>query len=416
MCEWKETELGKIPKEWNFLSVGELVKQNILDKPLDGNHGEIHPKGTDFVDKGIPFIMATDIKNGKVDLVNCKFITKKQADSLNKGFAITDDVLLTHKASLGRTAILGEIETPYIMLTPQVTYYRVKDKNKLNNKYLKYFFDSPTFQDTLLNHGDGGSTRAYVGITAQRDLPVCLPPIPEQRAIASVLSSLDGKIDLLRRQNQNLEAIAETLFRQWFVEDADEGWDEGKIPDEFAYVMGSSPPGESYNENGDGVSIYQGNADFEFRFPKKRIFTTDPKRFAEQFDTLISVRAPVGAQNMANERCCIGRGVAAFRYRRNNGYYTYTYFKMKSLMKEIEQFNQTGTVFGSISKADFEALEIVLPPTDLVYKFQSEVKQIDDKVISNCFQISTLEKLRDTLLPKLMGGEVRVEYNKEGSK
>jgi len=192
MCEWKETELGKIPKEWDFLSVGELVKQNILDKPLDGNHGEIHPKGTDFVDKGMPFIMATDIKNGKVDLVNCKFITKKQADSLNKGFAITDDVLLTHKASLGRTAILGEIETPYIMLTPQVTYYRVKDKNKLNNKYLKYFFDSPTFQDTLLNHGDGGSTRAYVGITAQRNLPVCLPPIPEQRAIASVLSSLDG--------------------------------------------------------------------------------------------------------------------------------------------------------------------------------------------------------------------------------
>ena len=116
MGEWKETELGKIPKEWGFLSVGELVEQNIISKPLDGNHGEIHPKGTDFVSEGIPFVMATDIKNGKVDLDNCKFITKKQADSLNKGFAITDDVLLTHKASLGRTAIVGEIETPYIKI------------------------------------------------------------------------------------------------------------------------------------------------------------------------------------------------------------------------------------------------------------------------------------------------------------
>ena len=226
MGEWKETELGKIPKEWDFFSVGELIEQSIIEKPLDGNHGGIHPKGTDFVDKGIPFIMATDIKNGKVDLVNCKFITKKQADSLNKGFAITDDVLLTHKASLGRTAIVGEIETPYIMLTPQVTYYRVKDKNKLNNTYLKYFFDSPAFQDTLLNHGDSGSTRAYVGITAQRDLPVCLPLTPVQKAIVSVLSSLDEKIDLLHRQNKTLEAMAETLFRQWFVEEAQEDWEE----------------------------------------------------------------------------------------------------------------------------------------------------------------------------------------------
>ena len=411
MGEWKETELGKIPKEWDFLSIGDLVEQNIIEKPLDGNHGEIHPKGTDFVDNGIPFIMATDVNNGKVDLITCKFITKKQADSLSKGFAVTDDVLLTHKASLGRTALVGEIETPYIMLTPQVTYYRVKDKNKLFNKYLKYFFDTPAFQDTLLNHGDSGSTRAYVGITAQRDLPIYLPPLPEQKAIASVLSSLDNKIDLLHRQNKTLEAMAETFFRQWFVEEAQEDWKDGKIPDEFDYVMGASPPGESYNEAGVGIPMFQGNADFEFRFPKRRIFTTDPKRFAEKYDTLVSVRAPVGAQNMANEKCCIGRGVAAFRYKRNNDYYTYTYFKMKSLMKEIEQFNDTGTVFGSISKGDFESFDVVLPPHELGDKFQKEVKPIDDKVIANANQIRTIEKLRDTLLSKLMSGEVRVEYD-----
>ena len=411
MGEWKETELGKMPKEWDLLSVGDLVEKNIMDKPLDGNHGGIHPKGSDFVEKGIPFIMATDINNGKVDLVNCKFITKKQADSLNKGFAVTGDVLLTHKASLGRTAIVGEIGTPYIMLTPQVTYYRVKDKNRLYNKYLKYFFDSPPFQDTLLNHGDSGSTRAYVGITAQRDLPVCLPPTSEQKSIASVLSSLDDKIDLLHRQNKTLEAMAETLFRQWFVEEAQEDWDEGKIPDEFDFVMGSSPPGESYNETGIGIPMFQGNADFGFRFPKRRIFTTDPKRYAEKHDTLISVRAPVGAQNMANEKCCIGRGVAAFRYRRDNSYYTYTYFKLKSLMKEIQSFNDTGTVFGSISKADFEAFGIIIPPSHLVDSYQAETKSNDDKVIANTFQIRTLEKLRDTLLPKLMSGEVHVEYD-----
>jgi type I restriction enzyme S subunit len=240
-----------------------------------------------------------------------------------------------------------------------------------------------------------------------------------------VLSSLDDKIDLLHRQNKTLEAMAETLFRQWFVlrqpfdklsvpaqqPEADDGWEEGRIPDEFDFVMGASPPGISYNEEGIGIPMYQGNADFEFRFPKRRVFTTDPKRFAEKYDTLISVRAPVGEQNMANEKCCIGRGVAAFRYKNDNSFYTYTYFKMKSIMQEIKQFNETGTVFGSISKGDFANIEIIIPPKDLVDEFQSRVKPIDDKIIANCFQIRTLEKLRDTLLPKLMSGEIRLNLD-----
>jgi type I restriction enzyme, S subunit len=122
------------------------------------------------------------------------------------------------------------------------------------------------------------------------------------------------------------------------------------------------------------------------------------------------VRAPVGAQNMAIETCCIGRGVAAFRYKKEPSFYTYCYFKMRSLMTEFKEFNQTGTVFGSISKADVDALNITIPPLDLVKMFQKQVKPMDDKVISNCEQIRTLSTLRDTLLPKLMSGEVRVAY------
>lgn len=410
MSQFHETELGNIPVDWRLVTVGQLVEDKIIEKPLDGNHGEIHPKGSDFVNDGIPFVMATDIKNGKLDLLNCKFISKEQADSLNKGFSVPGDVLLTHKASLGRTAIVGKINTPYIMLTPQVTYYRVIESTKLNNKFLKYFFDSPVFQNTLVNHGDSGSTRAYVGITAQRDLPVILPAtINEQIAIASLLSSLDEKIDLLHRQNKTLEAMAETLFRQWFVEDAKEDWAIGKLGDEFDFTMGQSPSGNSFNEAGIGVPMFQGNADFGFRFPDERVFTTEPTRLARKFDTLISVRAPVGAQNMAHKECCIGRGVAAFRYKHDNSLYTYTYFKLRSIMEDIKQFNNEGTVFGSISKSDFEALVIVIPSFEMVTEFETEVRSINDKVIKNCFQIKTLEKLRSTLLPKLMTGELKVD-------
>lgn len=257
---------------------------------------------------------------------------------------------------------------------------------------------------------DGTSGRQRVPKESLNDLLLDLPTdIPEQRAIASVLSSLDDKIDLLHRQNATLEKMAETSFRQWFVEEAKEEWEAGKLGDEFDFTMGASPPGESYNENAIGIPMYQGNADFGFRFPENRVFTTDPKRFAEKYDTLISVRAPVGAQNMANEKCCIGRGVAAFRYKQDNSFYSYTYYKMKSLIDEIMQFNETGTVFGSISKTNFESIEITIPDAELIKSFQSLVNPIDKKIMTNISQIRTLTQLRDTLLPKLMSGDVRVK-------
>jgi len=239
-------------------------------------------------------------------------------------------------------------------------------------------------------------------------IDILLPPLPEQRAIAAVLSSLDDKIDLLHRQNKTLEAMAETLFRQWFVEEADVGWEDGKIPDEFEFTMGQSPEGTSFNEDGQGIVMYQGNADFGFRFPTERVYTTAPTRFAESMDVLISVRAPVGAQNMALTRCCIGRGVSAFRYKKNKSFYTYTFFKLRSLMIDIKQFNDEGTVFGSIGKSDFERIDISIPPDSLIESFEKEVCPINKKVIANCKQIINLEKLRDTLLPKLMSGEARV--------
>ncbi|MDY0104830.1 MAG: restriction endonuclease subunit S [Lentimicrobium sp.] len=281
--------------------------------------------------------------------------------------------------------------------------------NAKNGKNDFLYFLLHYLKSTIVNN-ESGSVFGAVNKFTLENIDILLPPLPEQTAIASILSSLDDKIDLLHRQNATLEKMAETLFRQWFVEEAKEEWKIGKLANEFDFTMGASPPGISYNEEGIGIPMYQGNADFGFRFPTNRVFTTDPKRFAEKYDTLISVRAPVGEQNMANEKCCIGRGVAAFRYKIDNSFYTYTYYKMKSLMDDIKQFNETGTVFGSISKSDFENIDIFIPDKISIYKFQNEAKPIDDKINTNTIQIRTLTALRDTLLPKLMSGEVRVEY------
>jgi type I restriction enzyme S subunit len=125
-----------LPDGWGVFSIEALIKDGVLDKPLDGNHGGIHPKASDYVELGVPFIMASDLENGRVDLANCKFISEKQAKTLRKGFSKAGDVLLSHKATIGRTAIVQDSEHEFIVLTPQVTYYRIANKSRINSRYL----------------------------------------------------------------------------------------------------------------------------------------------------------------------------------------------------------------------------------------------------------------------------------------
>ena len=189
--------------EWRTYTVQELIDLGMLEIPMDGNHGGIHPKTSDYVEAGVPFIMANDLVQGQVDYKNCAFITEKQAGTLKKGFAKPGDVLLTHKATIGRTALVSD-EYDTIILTPQVTYYRVK--NGISNRYLKYYFDSLPFQRLFSNWAGSGSTRAYLGITAQRKLPIVLPPLDIQRKIADCCGAIDDKIIINNRINDNLVA------------------------------------------------------------------------------------------------------------------------------------------------------------------------------------------------------------------
>jgi type I restriction enzyme S subunit len=202
--------------EWELTTVGELVETGRLFLPKDGNHGNIHPKSSDYVANGVPFIMASDLNGGLIDIVNCHFISKEQADTLQKGFANEGDVLLSHKGTVGEVAVVREICTPYLMLTPQVTYYRVKDRKKLSNEFLAQLFLSDAFQSNLLEVS-GGGTRAYIGITAQAKLRLQLPKdVEEQQRIASCLSSLDTLITLETQKLEALKTHKKGLMQQLF--------------------------------------------------------------------------------------------------------------------------------------------------------------------------------------------------------
>lgn len=271
-------------------------------------------------------------------------------------------------------------------------------------------------------------------------IEVPCPPREVQDAIVSVLGSLDDRITFLRETNATLEAIAQALFKSWFVDfdpvrakmegRAPEGMDEataalfpysfedtelGLVPrgwgfstvgESFILTMGQSPPGDTYNGTGDGLAFYQGRTDFGLRFPTQRVFCAAPTRLAEVGDTLVSVRAPVGDVNMALERCCIGRGVASVRHPK--GYRGFTFYSMRSLGSQFKNFDSEGTVFGSINKKDFQNLPVVACDENLLKAFDDVTSPIDQRVIENEVSLRTLTSLRDTLLPRLISGQLRL--------
>jgi type I restriction enzyme S subunit len=284
-----------------------------------------------------------------------------------------------------------------------------------------------------------GTTVKHTSPDRIRRLRFSCAPLPEQRAIAHILGTLDDKIELNRRMNETLEAMARALFKSWFVDfdpvrakaegrnpglpklladlfparlvdselgEIPEGWEVGCVDDEFDLTMGQSPPGETYNESGEGLPFYQGRSDFGSRFPTRRVYCTAPTRLAKAGDTLISVRAPVGDINMATEDCAIGRGVAAARHR--SGTRSYSYQFMLGLEEVFGRFEAEGTVFGSIGKKDFHAISCARPPRAVIAEFETMLAPIDSRIDMTERKSGTLAGLRDALLPKLISGELRV--------
>lgn len=184
------------------------------------------------------------------------------------------------------------------------------------------------------------------------------------------------------------------------------GWTASNVGAEFDVVMGQSPPGSSYNEEKKGIPFFQGKTDYGFRFPTNRVYCTSPKRLARKNDTLVSVRAPVGTINLAAEDCAIGRGLAAVRHK--SGSISFTYYAMNDLAKHFAVFEGEGTVFGSINQKDFNAITQLSYPLELILYFSSICSNWDNKIEQVSHQTIVLTKIRDTLLPKLISGELQI--------
>ena len=258
------------------------------------------------------------------------------------------------------------------------------------------------------------TTSAYPAIKPSdiADISINLPPLATQQKIAQILSSLDDKIELNNKINDNLEQQAQAIFKSWFVDfepfggKMPKGWKMGKLSEIADIIMGQSPDGKSYNEDGIGTVFYQGRAEFGTRFPTRRLFTTEPKRIAKKFDTLMSVRAPVGDLNIANEDCCIGRGLAAIHSK--DSHQSFIHYTVVFLHPQLDVFNGEGTVFGCINRDALNNMEVLIPSKSDLDKFEQIVAALDNDIYNRTEENRNLASLRNTLLPRLMNGEIEV--------
>ena len=428
-------------EEWQKVSV-----EKIADKVAMGPFGSSIKVNT-FVPEGIPIISGQHLHGIRVDdAPGFNFITQKHAEKLANANVHRGDVVFTHAGNIGQVAYIPENSKYARYVISQRQFYMRCDHSKAIPEFIALYFTSPEGQHQLLaNASQVGVPSIAQPVTYLRTIQLPLPPIPEQRAIAYILGTLDDKIELNRRMNETLEAMARALFKSWFVDfdpvrakmegrdtglpghiadlfpdrlvdselgEIPEGWEVKALGECFNLTMGQSPPGSTYNEDGDGLPFFQGRTDFGFRYPENRKFCTAPTRIAQPGDTLVSVRAPVGDINLAWEKCCIGRGVAALRHK--SGSKSLSYYSANMLQGLLQDYEHTGTVFGAINKGQFEALQTIESKPNVVGAFDSYASPLDKRIRANTAESRALVALLDALLPKLVSGELRIRSREGG--
>ena len=407
---------------------------------------------SDYVPVGTPIITVEHLGENRIIDKDVPCVSDYDKNRLSRYTLRQGDIVFSRVGSVDRRSLVREAEEGWLF---SGRCLRVRpDVNKIDPAYLSYFFGLPAFKEYIRSIAVG-ATMPSLNTQILSDVSILFPPLPEQRAIAHVLGTLDDKIELNRRMNETLEEMARELFKSWFVDfepvrakmegrwrrgetlpglpaehydlfpdrlvpselgEIPEGWEVRALGDCFNLTMGQSPPGKTYNANGEGLPFFQGNADFGFRYPERRKYCTAPTRIARPGDTLVSVRAPVGAINMAWEECCIGRGVSALRH--PSGSRSFTYYAVRALQHKLTEYEHTGTVFGAINKRQFEKLMVIEAPKGFIDHFESYSQKWDERIRSNTKESFDLAAQRDALLPNLVSGVLRVRsqcINRQGS-
>ncbi|MDI3486918.1 MAG: type restriction enzyme subunit [Methanolobus sp.] len=382
------------------------------------------------IDSGFAFKSKLYSEDGCLKVVRGKNVTVGQTrwgndakywnhstDNLERYFLNEGDVVIGMDGSkIGENrAQIKKSDLPAI-LAQRVA--RLKAKDNSDQHFIWHLIFCGDFENYIKSVHTGTSI-PHISQSQIASYDILLPPISEQRAIASVLSSLDDKIDLLHRQNKTLEAMAETLFRQWFVEEADEEWEEVQLKEVTDIAIGRTPPrkeSQCFSTNPVDVkwiSIKDLGNDGVFIFKTSEYLTPEAvKKFNVPIipkDTVVlSFKMTVGRVAITTEDMLSNEAIAHFKFN-NKTPFTKEYLYLFLKLYQYDSLGSTSSIVTAINSAMIKEMKIIIPDNEKMSDFQDESEFLFSKIRLNQKQIRTLEKLRDTLLPKLMSGEVRVE-------
>ncbi len=425
--------------DWPQHRIGDLIDAGVIVVHKDGNHGSNYPRAEDFGDHGLPFLTAKSLSDWKVDIDNAPRLSANKANKLTFGFVEPGDVLLSHNATVGRVAICPPLDGRAVIGT-SLTQFRT-DPNRLLPTYLALYLSSRQFQNEL-NAVMAQSTRNQVPITAQRRLSVALPPIEVQRATAELAFCLIDKIELNRRMNETLEAIARTIFRDWFVDfgptraqmegrapylaldlwslfpdtinDATglpEGWADGALDDlcdlnPETWSAAHHPASVAYV---DLSNTKWGNIESVEHFAWAEA-PSRARRVLRPGDTIVgTVRPGNGSYAFVSEDDLTGS--TGFAVLRAHQQFDQTFVWCASTSSEnIERLAHLadGGAYPAVRPDVVAASPTVVAGDDVRVGFDRICRPLLERMERNKVENAVLGEARDYLLPKLMSGEIRV--------
>jgi len=434
--------------EWRTATVAALQRDGIL-LVEDGNHGEYRPRPDEFVESGVAFIRAADMDGGRILFNSAAKINERARQRITKGIGAPGDVLLSHKGTVGKVALVPA-DAPTFVCSPQTTFWRTRDERRLDRKYLYAFLRSPEFHAQLATRAGETDMAPYVSLTSQRGLTVMLPPLAEQRAIAHILGTLDAKIELNRRMSETLEAVAQALFKSWFVDfdpvrakaagrdpglpkpladlfparlveselgEIPEGWEVRTIGD-LAEVVGGSTPSTKEPPYWHGLHNWATPKDLAgLAFPvlidtERRITDAGLAQISSgrlpSGTVLLSSRAPIGYLAIAEVPVAINQGFIAMKARK--GVSNLFLLRWAAAAHEDIVSHANGSTFLEISKANFRPIQAVAPNGAVMEAFDRLTRPLYRKVVAQERESGTLEALRDALLPRLISGQLRLGH------
>jgi len=410
--EFKQTEIGKVPREWGIEKLGKAVKVK---------HGFAFPSKY-FKDYGeIPVIKIQNIQDdNSINLENCQFVVPSEINkNLNKYYLKNGDILI---ALTGATAgKIGVLKGPYnkYFLNQRVGKCEIRNTS-FSLFFIYYLLTLGFYRNWLFDLADGSAQGNMSPSDIEENIIIPFPLPQEQSRIAAVLSWFDDLIENKKRQNEILEKTAMAIFKSWFVDfepfkdeefvyseelgkEIPKGWEVEELGEFAEIIMGQSPSSKYYNKEGEGLPFIQGKGQYGRYTPETTVYCSRLLKIAKPNDILVTVRAPVGELNLADREYIIGRGVASLRSK----YWIFLFLYLLIDNERLKSYER-GTTYDAITREEIDTFPLLLPPQPILEKFHSLVEPLFQKIILNQKQIMVLRKIRDALLPKLVFGKLRV--------